>query len=87
MGYKTELNRERNDFKHFFQTHFRKTSLIFYFQFEAFVTLLFEAIVKLVSNYSLSRLLRELKNILHCVIYGLQIKSFKSFRNDFFCLV
>ena len=38
------------------------------------------------SNYSLSSLLRELMTILHCVINGLQVKSFKSFRNNCFFL-
>ena len=35
----------KNEFEHFFQTHFRKISLNFSFSFEAFFTFLFEAFV------------------------------------------
>ena len=35
---------------------------------------------------NISKLARELMIVLNCVIYGLQVKSFKSFSNDF-CLV
>ena len=35
----------KNEFEHFFRTHFRKISLNFSFSFEAFFTFLFEAFV------------------------------------------
>ena len=89
MSYKTELHREKMNLNIFFQTHFRIISLNLSFSFEAFFSFLkhlsfFGDYLPLVSNYSLSSLLRELMTILHCFINGLQVNSFKSFRNNCF---
>ena len=92
MSYKTELYREKWIWT-FFPHTFSKTIFNFFLFVLSICHISFWSICQfcrdnlpVVSNYSLPNLLRELITILFCVIDGLQVKSFKSFRNNCFCL-